>query len=147
MINVKHQIIEAGNVVNTLMEEQKTGLKIPGIYGHYSIVSNQYCESGKPKFISARDYTKIVREEPWDEVVGNRATVVIESFPKFSVSEILARARSKIGSWKYDMLSRNCEHLVTYVTEDQAKSAQVRKVGRVAMVVAAGAVAYRVLKE
>ena len=143
-INVKHQIIEAGNVVNTLMEDPITGLS--DIYGHYSIVSDQHCESGKPKLISARRYTNTVREEPWDEVVGNRATVVVESFPKFSVSEILARARSEIGSWKYDTLFRNCEHFVTYVTEDQPKSAQVRKVRRVAMVVAAGAAAYRVSK-
>ena len=154
-INVKHQITEAGNVVNTLMEEPITGLSIPDIYGHYSIVSDQYCESGKPKLISARGYTDTVREEPWDEVVGNRVTVVVESFPKFSVSEILARARSKIESWNYQLLSENClsgncEHFVTYVTEGQPKSAQVRKVRRVATAVAggaAGAAAFGVLKE
>ena len=146
-INVKHQIIEAGNVVNTLMEEQIAGLKTPDIYGHYSIVSDQYCESGKPKLISARRHTKAVREEPWDEVVGNRVTVVVESFPKFSVSEILARARSEIGFWDYHMLFRNCEHFVTYATEGQKKSAQVRKLIRVATAVAEGVAAYSVLKE
>ncbi|WP_170335507.1 lecithin retinol acyltransferase family protein [Ruegeria arenilitoris] len=113
---MKHQIVKPGDVVATQM----------GTYQHWSIVTDQYCQFGKPKLISATRRNKTVREEPWDVVVGDRKTIVAELYPKFPVPEILARARSHIDSWEYSALTGNCEHFVAFVTGHEVKSSQVR---------------------
>ena len=98
------------------------------LYEHHSIVSDRRCTLGKPMLISPRAETGTVREEPFDDVVRGRETCLVRQQSPLYRDEILENARSKIGNWRYDFLSRNCEHFANWASGLDATSPQVENV-------------------
>lgn len=92
-------------------------------YRHQGIVSDRWHDA-KPMVISASSRSGGVHEEPWD-VFAQGLAVTVDGYPGGLPShEVLRRARSLIGT-QYDVLARNCEHLVTYVHGLKPQSLQV----------------------
>ena len=58
---------------------------------------------------------------------------------KFKAEEAIKRARSKVGSFKYKLLSNNCEHFVTWAKTGESISLQVIRAVRTSVGAAAGA--------
>lgn len=94
-------------------------------YQHWSIVSDKLCSEGKLMLISATKRTGTVKEEPWDRVVNGQPTKVVADTPILSPENILQRARSQIGVWKYSVTSKNCEHFVNWAGNEKISSKQV----------------------
>lgn len=98
-----------------------------GMYEHWALVSDNF-SGGKPMLISNTWRNGTVREESWDQVVGNRHVELHNIQINTSPSLILSRARGCIDRVKYDLLQYNCEHFVREIITGVAKSSQVRKV-------------------
>ena len=96
-----------------------------GIYQHWSLVSDQFCDIGKPLLISATKRNGTVSEEPWDIVTHGKETYVANISYSRPISEVLAMARSQIHQWQYSVTSNNCEHFVKWVAGLEVSSKQV----------------------
>lgn len=83
-----------------------------GAFTHYAIISDQIGPDGMPKLISASKRTGTVKEEIWTDVISNEKTKILPFVGTLTAEEILSKARSRIGSWVYNVLSFNCEHFV-----------------------------------
>mgnify|MGYP000008766014 CR=1 FL=1 len=97
-----------------------------GLYQHWALLSDR-TRDGKPMLISNTRRNGTVKEESWDQVVGNRQFKVHYIQINTSPSLILARARNCINRVKYDLLQYNCEHFVREVITGVAKSTQVKQ--------------------
>lgn len=97
-----------------------------GVYEHWALVSDKFSD-GKPMLISNSWRNGTVREESWDQVVGNKPYKVHKIQSTKPVEYILSRARSAISRVKYSLTHYNCEHFVREVITGTAKSDQVRK--------------------
>ena len=95
-----------------------------GLYQHWALLSDK-TKDGKPMLISNTWRNGTVMEEPWDQVIGNRRYELHNIHTTLSPSLILARARTYIGSVKYNLLQYNCEHFVHEAISGAARSAQV----------------------
>lgn len=96
-----------------------------GMYQHWSIVSDATCQKGLPMLISATQRNGTVQEEPWDIATSGKRTYVANITLQRDRSEIIAQARSKIGTWTYSVTSSNCEHFVNWAAGLQVTSKQV----------------------
>jgi hypothetical protein len=94
-------------------------------YEHWSLVSDRLCEAGKYMLISATKRTGTVLEEAWDIVTGGKKTGVATINHTLSIDELLARARSQIGVWKYSVVNKNCEHFSNWAANQKVTSKQV----------------------
>ena len=92
-------------------------------YRHKGIVSDRW-HGGKPMVISTSFRSGGVREEPWDVFAQGLVVTVDGYLGDLPSWKVVRRARSLIGA-KYDVLARNCEHLVTYVHGLKPQSSQV----------------------
>jgi len=92
-------------------------------YRHKGIVSDRW-HGGKPMVISTSARSGGVREEPWDVFAQGHVVTVDGYLGGLPSYEVLRRARSLIGA-QYDVLVRNCEHLVTNVHGIKPQSSQV----------------------
>lgn len=97
-----------------------------GIYQHWSLVTDRFCDYGNFMLISATKRNGTVQEEPWDIVTDGKESYVVESDINSSVSEMLTKARSQIGKWSYSVTERNCEHFVKWSTGLEVESTQVK---------------------
>ncbi len=96
-----------------------------GVYQHWSIVSDTFCENGFPMLISATKRTGTVKEETWDIVTQGKHTYPAKVNYDRPVTEVLELARSKIGSWNYSVSDRNCEHFAKWATGLKVSSTQI----------------------
>lgn len=94
-------------------------------YQHWSLVSDKFCDQGKPLLISATKRNGTVCEEPWDTVTHGKETYVADVSYARPVSEVLAIARSQVGQWRYSVTSSNCEHFIKWVAGLEVSSKQV----------------------
>jgi hypothetical protein len=108
--------VEPGNVVVTDF----------GIYQHWSLVTDKFCEKGRNMLISATKRTGTVKEETWDVVTQGKKTYVASVSYTTPVSEVLHNARSKIDSWQYSVTDNNCEHFVKWASGLKVTSTQVK---------------------
>jgi Lecithin retinol acyltransferase len=71
---------------------------------------------------------KPVEEVSLETFSGGRPVFVVqhESLP-FDVSEIIGRARSRLGESRYRLLTNNCEHFVEWCLYDEHRSFQVER--------------------
>ena len=97
-----------------------------GLYQHWALLSDR-TKNGKPMLISNTRRNGTVKEESWDQVVGNRQFEVHNIQISTSPSLILARARGCIDRVKYDLLQYNCEHFVREIITGIAKSTQIKQ--------------------
>jgi len=97
-----------------------------GIYQHWSLVTDKYCNLLKPMLISATKRNGTVQEEPWDVVTGGEYTYVVDAKHKKTITEVLRLARSQIGNWSYSVADNNCEHFVKWSTGLKISSTQVK---------------------
>jgi len=97
-----------------------------GLYKHWALMSDR-TRDGKPMLISNTWRNGTVREESWDQVVGNRKFEVHNIGTSTSPSLILANARSCINRVKYNLLQYNCEHFVRELVTGVAGSTQVKQ--------------------
>jgi len=109
-------VVKPGNVVVTDF----------GLYQHWSLVTDRFCENGRNMLISATKRNGTVKEEPWDVVTQGKSTYVASVSYTTPVSEVLANARSKIGSWRYSVTDNNCEHFVKWASGLKVTSTQVK---------------------
>lgn len=95
------------------------------IYRHSGIVSDRWW-GGKPMVISSSGRRGGVFEEPWDEFrQGSPVYLEGNGHPGTLPShEILRRARSVIGT-SYDLLTWNCDDLVTYAHGIKSQATQL----------------------
>lgn len=96
-----------------------------GSYEHYSIVSDRKCPLGKLMLISARAETGTVREEPYDDVVRGNKTGHARRQPDLPIYVILKNARSRIGTWRYNYMTQNCETFANWACGLKPTSRQV----------------------
>ena len=96
-----------------------------GVYQHWSLVTDKYCDSEKPMLISATKRNGSVQEELWDVVTGGKYTYVVEAKHDKTIKEVLILARSQIGKWSYSVANNNCEHFVKWSTGLKISSTQV----------------------
>ena len=75
--------------------------------------------------ISATKRTGTVKEEAWDDVTNGKYTYVANIDTDRTVSDILANARSQIGSWNYSVTENNCEHFAKWSNGLEVTSKQV----------------------
>ena len=122
-----------GNILLKLTTKFEEGLRpgevietSVGVYSHVSVVSDCRCVRGKPMLISATSRTGTVMEEPYDIVVAGRPTNYAPQQSTLPSHEILERARSQIGKWRYQMLHQNCEHFANWAAGLELGSRQVR---------------------
>lgn len=99
-----------------------------GSYEHYSIVSDRRGPCGKLMLISARAETRTVREEPYDDVVRGKKTGPVRGQPELPAYVILANARSRIGTWRYNYMTQNCETFANWACGLKPTSRQVNGV-------------------
>jgi len=97
-----------------------------GLYRHLAIVSERFM-NGLPMLISSSLRTWEVREEAWDTVVNGRKWRSLGLIGPCTPSEVLRRARSKIGT-KWNLFSWNCEHFVYWASGVRPRSPQLRVV-------------------
>ena len=97
-----------------------------GLYKHWALMSDR-TRDGKPMLISNTWRNGTVKEESWDQVVGNRKFEVHSIEISTAPSLILAKARSCINRVKYDLLQYNCEHFVRELITGIAKCTQVKQ--------------------
>ena len=96
-----------------------------GIYEHHGIYS------GNGKVIHYGGLADGASSAPIEEVSlgnfcnGNDIFVKIHDQPVFSPSDILRRARSRLGENTYSVFSNNCEHFCNWCIEGKHKSHQI----------------------
>ncbi|MEJ1334534.1 MAG: lecithin retinol acyltransferase family protein [Candidatus Sedimenticola sp. (ex Thyasira tokunagai)] len=96
-----------------------------GVYQHWSLVTDRVCDQGKPMLISATKRNGTVREEPWDVVTQGKNTYVANVETSKPIHQLLADARSQIGTWAYSVTSKNCEHFINWTSGLKVTSKQV----------------------
>lgn len=96
-----------------------------GVYQHWSLVTDQVCEQGSPMLISATKRNGTVKEEKWIDVTQGKYTYVTNISFDRPLIDVLADARSQIGSWVYSVTNNNCEHFVKKITGLKVTSKQV----------------------
>ncbi|WP_422473665.1 lecithin retinol acyltransferase family protein [Endozoicomonas sp. ALB032] len=96
-----------------------------GIYQHWSLVTDNLCDKGKPMLLSATKRNSTVQEEPWDVVTKGKKTYIANAQRKKDAAEMLQAARSQIGRWKYSVDSANCEHFIKWASGLEVTSTQV----------------------
>jgi F0F1-type ATP synthase membrane subunit c/vacuolar-type H+-ATPase subunit K len=97
-----------------------------GLYQHWSLVSNKLCDNGRFMLISATERNGTVKEEPWSTVTKDKNTYIAKMTHSKPLSEVLKRARSKIGTWNYSVTGNNCEHFVKWAAGLEVSSTQVK---------------------
>ncbi|WP_415886594.1 lecithin retinol acyltransferase family protein [Neptuniibacter sp. QD37_6] len=112
-----------------------------GTYQHWSLVSDRIGADNKLMLISATKRLGTVAEEMWDTVVKGKKTYVVDTQLTTPVQDIIERARSQIGLWKYSLTSKNCEHFVKWAAGAEVTSTQVKAFGTGALLGVAGVAA------
>lgn len=111
-----------------IYEDELTGSHLVsprGIYEHHGIYA------GHGKVIHYGGLADEVSSAPIEEVsIGNFSKgsdvfVKIHDQPAFSPSEVLMRARSRLGENTYSVFLNNCEHFCNWCIEDKHKSHQI----------------------
>ncbi len=97
-----------------------------GIYQHWSLVTDRKCDEGNYMLISATKRNGTVKEEPWHIVTDGKETYVAQVEGELPLSQVLANARSQIGTWVYSVTDKNCEHFVKWASGIQVSSTQVK---------------------
>ncbi len=108
--------VSPGDIIATLF----------GTYHHYSLVTDRICEEGLPMLISATKRNGTVREETWNTVTQGKQTYITKLSLNGTVEEVLAKARSRVDSWKYSLAGSNCEHFVNWARGVGMTSNQVQ---------------------
>jgi len=85
-----------------------------GLYQHHSVVTDRIGPDNMPMLISASNRTGTVREECWSTVTGGRHTYTSSRLAAIPREEVLARARSQEGKWRYGMVTDNCEQFANW---------------------------------
>lgn len=71
-----------------------------------------------------------VQETSLADFAGGRIIYVLwEPEAKFTASEIVDRAKSRLGENKYSVLTNNCEHFVNWCIHGEHKSEQIQQAG------------------
>ncbi|GAB6069939.1 lecithin retinol acyltransferase family protein [Thiomicrorhabdus hydrogeniphila] len=97
-----------------------------GMYQHWSLVTDRMCELGNYMLISATKRNGTVQEEAWHTVTGGKETYVAQVEGELPLTQVLANARSQIGTWVYSVTDKNCEHFVKWASGIQVSSTQVK---------------------
>lgn len=101
-------------------------------FRHKGLVSDRFFD-GKPMVLSNSARSGCVAEEPWG-VFAAQQSVEVDGYPShFDPRAVLQIARSKIGT-KYDLLSWNCEHFVTFAHGCRPHSSQLALVTVLALI-------------
>jgi hypothetical protein len=93
-------------------------------YGHHGIYV------GKGRVIHYRGFANGLRRGPVEEVslaqfARGRSVRVRFDAARFDRTEIVARARSRLGECSYRLLTNNCEHLCAWALQAESRSTQV----------------------
>jgi len=94
-------------------------------YSHHGI----YVGDGKVVHYGALKYNLF--RKPVEEVTlatfaeGRPVFVVTHREASFEATEVLRRARSRLGEKRYRLLSNNCEHFVEWCLHDEQRSVEV----------------------
>ncbi|MDD1794794.1 lecithin retinol acyltransferase family protein [Enterovibrio makurazakiensis] len=96
-----------------------------GLYEHWSIVTDKLCDQGLYMLISATKRNGTVIEEPWNVVTQGKKTIVSNVSSLNTIDEMLQKARTQIGRWKYSVTDNNCEHFVTWASGAKVTSNQL----------------------
>jgi len=62
-----------------------------------------------------------------DFAAGRSVTVLACANARFTHREIIARARSRLGERRYDLLANNCEHFCAWCITGEGRSAQIER--------------------
>ena len=95
------------------------------MYQHYSIVSDQLCESGTNMLISATKRNGTVREERWEVVTQGKRSYIVNVKADLAPSIVIDNARAMINKWRYCLTSNNCEHFANWAIGLSKHSTQV----------------------
>ena len=99
--------------------DQDKGLKKKVAYSHHLLVIEVV--SDKQLRVIHNDGAEVTEEIK--EFSSEKLTVI--DYPcKYSASEAISRARSKLGN-EWELLTNNCEHFVTWAKNGKGKSEQV----------------------
>ena len=125
-------------------------------YYHYGIATDHfhiihYSDFGSDSVLDPNK-TRIIETKLEDFLRGGKCEKVEPFDSPFSKEEIVERARSYLGTYKfrgktYNIVTNNCEHFARFIYYGEADSEQVKKVAQTAVTVAgivasvAGAVA------
>ena len=73
---------------------------------------------------SSRRFGRVAETDYADFANGRRVSAIDYADRRLSGSQIVARARGRIGQ-RYNVLSRNCEHFITWAIEGRPRSRQL----------------------
>ncbi len=59
--------------------------------------------------------------------LGRAIWVRIHAAPRFDGAEVARRARSRVGEYRYRLLSNNCEHFCEWCLQEEQRSYQVER--------------------
>ena len=101
------------------------------MYKHFAIVSDRLDVKNTkllPMLISLSHRTGIIKEEPWNTVVGDKCIELSSISGQYSSSQVLSRARKCMNhNLRYNLLYFNCEHFVRYAHGLPMESTQVKQ--------------------
>ena len=66
---------------------------------------------------------------------GHPLRIVDHPYARYSVQQIIERARSRLGEHAFHLLTNNCEHFCNWCISGQHRSAQVERFGTVASLI------------
>ena len=113
-----HSLVNQGDVVEICYP----------IFKHYAIVCDHYV-NGYPTLISLSRRNGKVEEESWLQVTSGWPVNMSRIHGKLSGAEVVANARAYKNNkdFKWNLLTRNCEHFVRLAHGLPAESTQVRR--------------------
>lgn len=118
-----------------------------GLYTHHGI----YVGSGKVIHYAGKsnglfdDSYSYVQESTLEEFASGRNVYQLtESNAKYTASEIVQRAKSRVGENSYSVFTNNCEHFVNWCIHGEHNSAQVQRAGAIAGALTTGSGVVRV---
>ena len=113
-----HSLVNPGDVVEICYP----------IFKHYAIVCDHYV-NGYPTLISLSRRNGTVEEESWHQVTCGWPVNLSHIHGKLSGAKAVANARAykKNKDFKWNLLTRNCEHFVRLAHGLPAESTQVRR--------------------
>jgi len=97
-----------------------------GLYFHHGI------HVGGGHVVHYAGFCETLRARPVEEVAierfaAGREVRINQNVPsRYSATEVVACARSRVGQDRYRLLTNNCEHFSTWCLQGNARSAQVR---------------------
>lgn len=91
---------------------------------------------GRDKVVHYKSVLRQFRRGPVEEISlecfahGRAIWIQIHSSPRFDASEVVRRARSRVGEDCYRLFTNNCEHFCEWCLQDEERSYQIDRMLR-----------------